>query len=260
LLTRSTLLLLVAGLLCAPAPALAGGAVLLPDVWIYLEASRYQPADLDQQWAGWIGAGAGLASLGGVTPYFSADVESLLGRRERPFEATQVNYHLEPGIRWPMGGFSGAIFFHHVSRHAVDRPKPEAVDWNILGLRLSGALGRSVGLHMSIGHTTQDSLVGYRWEFVAGFALDLPRPFYAAADLRYVTVEPDPAFPRSDFADVRTEVGGRWAQGRAVFEAFAAFERRNDVDLIVPTVRNRLLLGFRIGDRGRTESDIYARP
>jgi hypothetical protein len=31
-----------------------------------------------------------------------------------------------------------------------------------------------------------------------------------------------------------------------VLETFAAFERRNDVLLLVPAIRDRLLLGFRI--------------
>jgi hypothetical protein len=246
--------------LAASAPALAAESTLLPEVWIYLEAGRYQPTEVDQGWAGWIGAGAGLAVVKGITPYFAADVESILGGGRRPFEATQINYHLEPGVRVPVGSFTAALFFHHVSRHAVDRAKPEAVDWNILGVRVGGALSRSVGMRLSIGHTTQDSLVGYRWEFMAGLSVDVRRPFYAAADVRYVTIEPTSGFAREDFADVRLEGGARWSRRRVVLETFAAFERRNDAYLLVPAVRDRLLLGFRIGDRSAPAADVYTAP
>jgi hypothetical protein len=234
---------------------------LLPLVSWHLEAARYHPTELDQHWTGWIGAGAGLVRVEGLTLYFSADVESILGWERRPFEATQVNYHLEPGLRRSFGDFSAAVFFHHVSRHAVDRPKPEAVDWNVLGLRLAGPLTRSVRFRASVGHTTLASLVGYRWELTAGLGFELQAPLYGAAGVRLVTVDPDPALPRDDFADVRAEAGGRWRRGNAQLELFAAFERRNDVYLLVPAVRNRLLVGFRIGDRERSPAtDIYGLP
>lgn len=254
------LLLALSCALAAADPALAAEPTLTPAVWIYLEGGRYQPTEVDQGWTGWIGAGAGLAVVKGVTPYFGADVESILGGGRRPFEATQINYHLEPGIRVPVGSFTAALFFHHVSRHAVDRAKPEAVDWNILGLRVGGALSRSVGMRVSIGHTTQDSLVGYRWELVAGLSVDVRRPFYLAADVRYVTVDPTPNFARDDFADLRLEGGARWSRRRVMLETFAAFERRNDAYLLVPAVRDRLLLGFRIGDQSAPWPDIYAAP
>jgi hypothetical protein len=227
---------------------------VLPDVSVHLEAARYQPTEPDLQWLGWIGAGAGLARVGGVTGYFTADAESILGRVRRPFDANQVNYHLELGLRHPLGAFTAGVFFHHVSRHAVDREKDQAVDWNVLGLRLKGPAARSVRLRASVGHTTLASLVGYRWELAAGLDVDLRRPAYAAADVRLVTVERDPLFPRGDFVDVRAEAGARWPRGEALLETFAAFERRNDVLLLVPAVRNRLLLGFRIGYSGRQGS------
>ena len=258
LLPRPLLLILTCAL-AVPGPAVAAESLLVPQVWIYLEAGRYQPSDIEQGWTGWIGAGAGLRTVAGLTPYFAADIESILGTERRPFEATQVNYHLEPGVRRPIGSFAASVFFHHVSRHAVDRAKSEAVDWNILGLRFEGPLSRSVSLRLSAGHTTQDSLVGYRWEFVAGAAVDVRSPLYVAADVRWVTVDPTPALRRDDFADLRLEAGARWSR-RVLFQAFAAFERRNDAYLLVPAVRDRLILGFRIGDRTAPASDIYTTP
>ena len=238
---------LLAALACPPLSARAADLEILPDVSVHLEAARYQPAATDLHWTGWIGAGAGLARVNDVTGYFAADVETILGWERRPFEATQANYHLELGVRRPVGRLTAGVFFHHVSRHAVDREKPEAVDWNVLGVRLHGTVTDRLGVRVSAGHTTQASLVGYRWELTAGLDVGLGAPVYAAADVRYVTVDPDPLFPRGNFADLRAELGGRWPRERAVLDLFAAFERRNDVLLLVPAVKNRLLIGFRIG-------------
>ncbi len=241
-------------------PAAAADVALLPDVSVHLAAARYEPTDPDVHWTGWIGAGAGVVRVADATAYFSADVESILGWERRPFEATQANYHLELGVRRPIGTFTASVFFHHVSRHAVDRDKPEAVDWNVLGVRAAGPLTPSLRLHASVGHTTQASLVGYRWEVVGALDVDLAAPLYAAAGVRFVTVAEDPAFPRGDFADWRAELGARFRREKAVLETFAAFERRNDVYLLVPAVRNRLLLGFRISHGPATSPDIYGRP
>ncbi|HVR71624.1 MAG TPA: hypothetical protein VMT87_12350 [Vicinamibacteria bacterium] len=241
-------------------PARAGEVELLPEVSVHLSAARYQPTDPDAHWTGWIGAGAGLARLASATAYFTADVESILGWERRPFEATQANYHLELGVRRPIGSFTAAVFFHHVSRHAVDRDKPEAVDWNVLGVRAGGPLTPSVRLHASIGHTTLASLVGYRWEVTGGVDVDLAPPLYAAGGARWVTVESDPAFARGSFADWRAEAGARLRRDKAVLETFAAFEKRNDVELLTPAVRNRLLLGFRIVHGRPADRDIYSGP
>jgi hypothetical protein len=228
-------------------PSLETGAqTLLSDVSLHLEAARYQPTEPDLQWTGWIGAGAGLVRVAEVTGYFTAEVESILGHVRRPFEANQANYHLELGLRRPLGAFTAGVFFHHVSRHAVDRGKEQAVDWNVLGVRASGPVARGALLRLSAGHTTLASLVGYRWELAAGLDVDARGPSYVAADVRLVTVDPDPAFWRGNFVDLRAEAGARWPRGGAVLETFAAFERRNDVLLLVPATRDRLLLGFRI--------------
>jgi hypothetical protein len=255
--------LLRAGLLLLALPGLPAAAAdteILPDVSVHVAAARYEPTEPDVHWTGWIGAGAGLVRVAAVTAYFAGDVESILGWERRPFEATQANYHLELGLRRPIGPFTATVFFHHVSRHAVDRDKPEAVDWNVLGVRAAGPLTPSLRLHASLGHTTQASLVGYRWEATGGLDVDLAPPLYAAGDVRFVTVAEDPAFPRGDFLDWRAEAGARFRREKAVLETFAAFERRNDVFLLVPAVRNRLLLGFRIGHGHRTGSDTFKRP
>jgi hypothetical protein len=242
--------------LAAADPAKADAPSFLPEAFAHLEAARYVPADEEQAWTGWIGAGADLVRAGRVTVEFTADVETIIGRERRTFDPNQANYHLAGAARLTLGRYEIAPFFHHVSRHVVDRPKVQAVDWNILGVRASAPFGGGRGrVTAGVGHTTQVSLVGYGWELTARGEVDLvKRAFgeaYAALDLRRVTAEADPAFPRGSFTDVTVEGGARWRSGARTLDTFAAFERRNDVFIEVPGARDRLLLGFRIGLAGR---------
>jgi len=242
------------------AAVLALGAVsadsapaLLPDASVRLQAARYAPAETDMHWLGWIGAGAGLLAIDKVTAYLTADVETIIGNTRRAFDATQANYHLEPGLRGSLGGGREAtLFFHHVSRHLVDRAKAEAVDWNILGLRFAGRRrGRvPVGFAASLGHATLASLVGYRWEATghvdAAIVSGEKAEAYVAGDARFVTVERSEAFPRGDFLDRSAEAGARWRRDGRTLQTFVAWERRNDVFVETPGARSRALIGFRI--------------
>jgi hypothetical protein len=232
--------------LCAALPARSPAAELLPQVSLHLAAAHYAPAEPDARWSSWIGAGAGVLEAGGVTVYFTADVETILGTRRRDFEATQANYHLEVGGRGALGTLTLNPFFHHVSRHLVDQDKPEAVDWNVLGLRVRLPIGTRLLLEGSLGHTTLASLVGYGWEATAAVDASLGHRVYALGRGRFVTVDPSPQLPREDFLDLAFELGARWRREDRALETFAALERRHDVFPLTPSRRDRLLAGFRI--------------
>ena len=247
----------LAAMIAAAAGALAAvpaaGAEILPEVSVHLRAARYVPTRTDFHWQGWIGAGAGLTRFGGTTPYFTADVETIIGNTLRAFEANQANYHLEAGVRQRLGDATATVFFHHVSRHYVDRPKVQAVDWNLLGVRLATPL--RTGTHpvratASVGHTTLASLVGYRWEVTAEVDAQPARigsaALFVRANVRAVTVDPDPALDRGGFVDASVECGPRWERDGRAIDLFASLERRNDVFLESPGRMNRALLGFRI--------------
>ena len=238
-------------LLLAAAPAL--GAEVLPEVSVHLRAARYVPARTDFHWQGWIGAGASLALVRDTSVYFTADVETIIGNSLRAFEANQANYHLEAGLHHRVGAATATLFFHHVSRHYVDRPKVQAVDWNLLGARVALPLRggeRPVRAVASLGHTTLASLVGYRWEAAAELDAEPARigsaALFTRANVRAVTVERDPALDRGGFVDASVEGGARWARESRTFDLFASLERRNDVFLETPGRMNRALLGFRI--------------
>jgi hypothetical protein len=243
-------------LLLAALPASAAEVELFPDASVRLQAGRYAPVETDLHWTGWIGAGAGLFRVDGWTGWGMAEVETILGDTLRPFEANQANYHLQLGFRGTVGRLQVEPFFHHVSRHYVDRPKTQAVDWNVAGVRAARRFqpgGRPLRVEASLGHTTQASLPGYQWEATAAVEIaaregDGAVPF-ARANARYVTIrdlsEPE-TLQRGAFLDRWGEAGVRLGRGSRAIELFAAGERRNDVFLEVPGARTRALFGLRI--------------
>ncbi len=242
-------LLLIAAACGAPEPARA--AELLPEVSVRLEATRYAPSERDLQWQGWIGAGASLVEAGGVSLWGKAEVETILGHVIRPFEATQANYHLSFGLRRDVGRLRLTPFFHHVSRHDADRPKVQAVDWNLMGAEVSGPLGAlPVRLTASLARAVQASLPGYEWEARARAEGEVWRRGSGRALLRggvrLVTVRDHDTLPRGDFADWVLEAALRHQSGGRALEAFVSAERRNDVFLEEPGVRRRALFGLRI--------------
>ena len=179
--------MVLASFLLAVSAAAASPATVevLPDLVVRLRAARYFPSDDELRWEGWLGAGAGLVRVRGVTAYFTADIETIIGSQRRTFDANQVNYHLEAGLRRRVAGGDAALYFNHVSRHYSDREKEQAVDWNELGVRYARVLSggpRPVAVTASIGHTTLASLVGYEW--IATAELDaIPAKIGAAAGL-----------------------------------------------------------------------------
>lgn len=250
-------------LLLLPAVETRAEVEFFPEVSVRLMGARYAPTETDFHWDSWIGAGAGLLRVDGVTAYGLADVETILGNTLRPFEANQANYHLELGLRRSFTKWEVSAFFHHVSRHYVDRPKTQAVDWNLLGVAGAGALrpgGNPLRIGLSLGHTTQASLPGYEWEMIASLEYTLraesrTQP-YARLNGRFVTVRDaatatEPTLDRGSFLDRSAEGGLRIARGTHAMEFFAGAERRHDVFLEEPGARTRALFGVRIIARAR---------
>jgi hypothetical protein len=248
--------------LAALAAAAAAGepAKFLPEGSLRMMGARYAPAERDFQWDAWVGGELGLLRWAGTTFLVAVEVETILGNELRAFDANQANYHVEGALKRPWARRTVELFFSHVSRHTEDRPKPQTVDWNILGLRLSGPLGHTpfpTRFLVSAGPTTRSSLVEYRFEVIGGLEADLvAKPWgavYLSAMLRGVKTESKLALPRSGFLDVNVEGGARVRRGQRSFHVFAAYERRNDVYPLLPELRNRLLMGLRFGINDRSE-------
>ncbi len=245
-------------LLCLlPSRGSAGDAEFLPELKLRLCAARYAPSEREFGWVGWVGGEAGFFRAGRVTGFGSADVETIVGSERRSFDANQANYHLALGVRRSFGKRELGVFFSHVSRHRQDRAKPEAVDWNTLGVRLSGVAKKTpLRYFVSAGHTTLASLVGYGFEAEAGLEADVVRrkdhTLYVGARLRGVTAEASEALPRGGFVDVWLEGGIRVPRGARGFSAFLAYEHRNDVYVTAAGARDRALIGLRFGLESRS--------
>lgn len=244
-----------------PCGARAGDAELLPELKLRLMAARYAPSERDLGWVGWVGGEAGFLRAGKITAFGSAEVETIIGSERRAFDANQANYHLEVGLRRSFGKRNLAVFFGHVSRHREDREKPEAVDWNTLGVRYSGSFSAGavpMRFELSAGHTTLASLVGYGFESVAALDAELLTherfAVYLSGRVHGVTAERSVALPRAGFVDLWLEGGARLRRDGRGFQVFLAYERRNDVYLTVPSVRDRALLGIRFGHEARQTS------
>jgi hypothetical protein len=237
------------------AAAGAGDVELLPDGVLRLEGSYYVPPEDAFVWDTWIGGGAGLLRVGGATAYLAADVETILGRERRPFDANQVGYHLEAGLRVRSGRHLVFPFFHHVSRHLVDLPKAQLVDWNTLGVRVAGPLPSIVAgrgrYSASVGHTVEWRSVGYEWEMEGVIELEVVQrswgAAYLGADVWFVSVDDRSSLPRGSFVDFFGQGGVRFGKGGRSLDLFAAYEHRNDVFPRAAGARDRALLGLRIG-------------
>lgn len=260
MLQRCTVLLLgpfaaAAFSLCATAPAASADLDILPDASLGMEAARYVPSAVDQRLVGSIGGRSGLVGYRETTFFLAARIETILGSERRAEDANQGSYHIELGFDQRLRDLRLTPFFHHVSRHELDRSKPEAVDWNVLGLRVDGPWPREAKPRLragfGVGHTTLASLIGYRWEITGD--LDALAVAHASMEIRgrararLVTTESSETFPRSGFLDYALELAARWARGRRAFEAFAMLEHRNDVLLTTPDTRTRMLFGVRFG-------------
>jgi hypothetical protein len=245
-------------LACGPVHEAVADTELLPEPSLRLEATRYEPTAPDLHWDTWIGGGTGLVRLDRVTVYFEGHIETTAGNTRRAFDASQANYHLEPSVRMALSHErSVSLFYHHVSRHEIDTQKTAAVDWNILGVRASARIpGAPAKLTASIGHTTQASLIGYRWEFLGLLEGDILHThwgaIYGIGRARGVTTQTSPAFPRSGFVDARLEGGIRLEKGERTAQIYVAYEHRNDVLVLEPGSKDRALFGLRLALRHAT--------
>lgn len=164
---------------------------------------------------------------------FVANYQAILGEQFRPFDPNQGNYILGGSLSVRPRGFELAGVFHHESRHLSDRIKPQAVDWNMIGARLSGARSRGrvyVQGRADVRGVVQRSFVDYRWELDtdarARVSVSSLAALFAGGGVRMLGV--DGTRSRGTQRGFRAE-GGVRLQGRgAAVELLLAGERRID--------------------------------
>lgn len=164
---------------------------------------------------------------------FVANYQVLLGDELREFDPNQGNYILEGSASRRFPGVEVAGVFYHQSRHLSDRPKEEAIDWNMLGARIrgDGAVGAArLDARADLRGVLKKSFVDYRWEIDARLRSDVPiRPrvgVIAGAGLRVIGV--DGSAGRGTQTGFRAEGGVRIEGPAGAVELFLAGERRID--------------------------------
>jgi hypothetical protein len=180
------------------------------------------------------------------------DYQAVLGDEFRVFDPNQGNYILEVGTSYRVGKTEFAGLLHHVSRHLSDRPKRNAIAWNIVAvraLRQAQLRQATVGMVADFGWVTQASAVDYRWS--ANLDLDVRRDVKPRVNIfgrgAGHVMGIDQAFQgRSTQAGGEVEGGIRFEGIAGAAEFFVGFERRFDADPSDYQAQRWLYVGFRV--------------
>jgi len=185
---------------------------------------------------------------------FAAEYEVLLGDEFRIFDPNQGNYTLEGSMSARVRGVDVAGVFHHVSRHLSDRPKRHAIDWNMVGARVRGALSRgstTLESRVDVRGAVQRSYVDYRWELDAATRAQVRvatrAAVIASGGVRVLGVDGSRA--RGTQYGARGEGGVRLEGSAAAVELFVAAERRIDPYQLEFSTGSWLSAGFRLVTR-----------
>jgi hypothetical protein len=217
-----------------PDPPTAPRSVeFLSRVLFHMSAEHLSGDDERFIWDADFGGELDLIDYGAGRGTFVANYEAMLGDEFREFDPNQGNYILEGSASRRFPGVEVAGVFYHQSRHLSDRPKVNAIDWNMLGVRVRGERGvgaARLDARADVRGVLKKSYVDYRWELDARVRSDVPiRPrvgFLAGGGVRVLGV--DGSTGRGTQAGFRAEAGVR-VDGRAgAVELFAAAERRID--------------------------------
>ncbi len=211
----------------------ATAQTFLPRYAFHLDAEHLASDDVRFSWDADLGGDLDILDYGVGRATFLANYQVVVGNQFRRFDANQGNYVLEGALSARARRIELATVFHHVSRHLSDRAKRQAVDWNMLGARVTsaGTAGRlTLRGQLDARGVLEKASVDYRWEITGAVGTDYEiRPhvmLVAASDLRLLGTD--------GTRDRGTQVGGRGEAGirldgaAGAVELFVAAERRVD--------------------------------
>jgi hypothetical protein len=183
---------------------------------------------------------------------FVTDYQGLLGREFRPFDPYQSNYTLEAMGSVRAGKTEIFAILNHVSRHLGDRPKPEAVAENSLGVRLlrrfedgSKTFDVRIDLRKVVATAYDDYSVMGDVDTTLRIHVRGRTTVFGRIYAEGVTVDPTVANRNNQYGG-RVEAGVRIRGEGGVLELFAGTERMLDADPLDRMVATWPLLGFRI--------------
>jgi hypothetical protein len=234
-----------------PAPA---GADFLPRAEFHLAANSLTQAGDDERfsWDAYFGGSVDIFDYVKGRASIVADYHPVLGSEYRPFDPNQAYYVLETSGSYRIGETEVAGVFHHVSRHLSDRPKQEAIAWNVLGVRVMRRVaiaGLTVDGRIDGGAIVQHSFVDYQWAADADVLVRrvmTPRlgVFAHGTGELFGVDGSDPA--RGTQSGGRFEAGIRINGHGGALELFAGFERRLDADPYERLAKRWGVFGFRL--------------
>jgi hypothetical protein len=235
-------------------PSSSRSVELLPRVLFHMGAEHLSGDDERFIWDANFGGELDVIDYGSGRATFVASYQVILGDQLRNFDPNQGNYVFEGSASHRLSGVEIAGVFYHQSRHLSDRPKLNAVDWNMLGVRVRGAraAGRArVDARADVRRVIQKSFVDYGWEIDGRVRADVPiRPrmgVLAGTALRLVGV--DGSRNRGTQTGFRGEAGVRIEGPAGAVELFLAAERRIDPHQLEFGAARWTTVGFRLLSR-----------
>ena len=223
----------------------------MPRTAFHLDAEHLSGDDPRYAWDADFGGELDVVDYGRGRFTFLANYQVVLGEEIRLFDPNQGNYILAGFVSARIRQTEVAAQLYHQSRHLADRPKEEAIDWNMLGLR---AL-RRFSYRQAVFDARADArgvfmktTVDYSWEIDAGVRSDMKiRPrvgLLAAGDIRYLGV--DGSLERGNQTGYRVEGGVRFEGDAGAIELFVGGERRIDPYPVEFGIAEWVTVGFRL--------------
>lgn len=258
---------LAAAFVTVAAPALGQDAGDVPDqsrpgpagfmtrYAFHLNAAAIASDDPRFTWDSDIGGDVDLVDYGRGRLNFYANYNAVLGEERRAFELNQGSYTLDLRASLRAAANEVAVVFHHVSRHLVDRPRPDPIDWNMAGIEYwrRDALGRGrLELSARALAALRRSFVDYDWEVGGRINGTYPLgPRVSAIGGLSITgalVDRD-VRGRANQVGARAEGGVHLAGRAGGADLFVAYERRIDAHPVDIGPRTWMLAGFRLLSR-----------
>jgi hypothetical protein len=238
----------------SPSSAGSGTVEFLPRAQFYMGIEHLSGDDERFVWDGNFGGGVDILDWGRGRAAFDANYQVIMGEEFKAFDPNQGNYILALSAAARVAGFEVGGVYHHESRHLADRPKRQAVDWNMAGVRVQrkatvGAM--FLDAQADVRGVVQKSFVDYSWEMDGRVRGDyILRPgvgVLASARVRVVGV--DGSRDRGTQTGARGEAGVRFDGTVGAVELFVAVERRVDPYPLAFGTAKWFTVGFRLLNR-----------
>ena len=237
-----------------PSPEPDHKVEFMPRTAFHMAAEHLSGDDPRYAWDADFGGELDVVDYGYGRFTFEANYQVVLGEEIRSFDPNQGNYILAGYVSARTRLFEVAGELYHQSRHLADRPKEEAIDWNMLGGRVRKPFkfrDATFDARADIRGVFMKTTVDYSWELDAALRSDVKvHPgvgLLATADVRYLGV--DGSQNRGNQTGYRVEGGVRFEGHRGAIEVFIAGERRIDPYPVEVGVAQWFTAGFRLLNR-----------